>query len=130
MKTFLPTMAGLTFALAASTAVAQPVAAPAFTHEKAVEAATYLARQKAFSEECPFSAPAKTALERLERLALPALGLTQPELDAIGTDAKAAALELIKEPQVKRITCPILDAALRRQTDQPGVPTPPLPKPE
>lgn len=118
MKNFSRSLAGLAIALAATTSFAQTSPSTMFPHDKAVEAATYLARQKIYAAKCPFSDRAKAALDRLQAMATPVLGLTPSELTAIDTDTHAAALELIKEPRVKRITCPILEAALRRQTEQ------------
>lgn len=119
MKKLTRSIAAAMASLAAGACFAQaaPTTTPVFTHDKAVEAATYLARQKAFAGECPFSDVAKASLDRLETFTLPALGLTPEELGSIGKEARTAALELIKEPTVKKITCPIIEAALRRQTE-------------
>jgi hypothetical protein len=99
-------------------AMAQTAQKPVFSHEKAVDAATYLARQKTFASECPFTDVNKEVLGRLEATTLPALGLTATELAKIAADARAASLELIKEPIVKDLSCPLLEAAFRRQTVQ------------
>lgn len=120
MKNLSRSLAGLALALALAAAVssAQPAEKPVFSHDKAVEAATYLARQQTFATECPFSDGTKATLERLHAMALPLLGLTPDELKVIDTDTHASALELIKGDNVKEITCPLLEAALRRQTGQ------------
>lgn len=117
MKKLSRSFAGLALALAAVSS-AQTAEKPVFSHDKAVEAATYLVRQKTFAAECPFSDAAKATLERLHATALPLLGLTPDELKTIEADTQVSALELIKGPNVKAITCPLLEAALRRQTGQ------------
>lgn len=106
MKNLSRSLAGLALALAAAVSSAQPAEKPVFSHDKAVEAATYLARQQTFATECPFSDGTKATLERLHAMALPLLGLTPDELKVIDTDTHASALELIKGDNVKEITCP------------------------
>ena len=118
MKNISRSLAGLALVLATSTALAQTAPAPVFPHDKAVESATYLARQKAFATGCPFSASTKAALDRLDTMAMPVLGLTPDELKTINTDAQAAALELLKGDKVKDMACPLMESALIRQLDK------------
>lgn len=118
MKNLTRSLASLALALASTVAFAQTAEKPVFSHDKAVEAATYLARQKTFAVECPFSDSSKATIERLHAVALPLLGLTSDELKTIDADAQASARELIQGDSVKDISCPLLEAALRRQTGQ------------
>lgn len=118
MKNFFRSLAVATLALAATPSFAQATPKPKLPHDKAVEIGTYLARQKAFAAECPYSESVKATLDRLESMALPVIGLPTEELDAFKLDAQASARQMLKEPKVKEMTCPILEAALRRQAEQ------------
>lgn len=124
MKSRFHAAAGVILAALATVASAQATP-PALSHDAAVEAATYLARQKAFAAECPFSERAKVALNRLDTVMRPALGLAPDELAALEAKTGAASRELVKAPNVKRMACPILEAALLRQATGEPSPLPP-----
>lgn len=128
MKSHFHAAAGVVLAAIATVVSAQAApqtTPPALSHDEAVEAATYLARQKAFAAECPFSERAKVALNRLDTVMRPALRLAPDELAALEAKTGAASRELVEAPNVKRMACPILEAALLRQATGEPSPLPP-----